>query len=100
MPAGNARAGAAAPKYAPLGFKVLAINLDEQSQPAEKFLDKLTISFPVLLTRRTRLQGLWGRGHAHQFLIDRDGRLRYLHKGYQAGFEKTYETQIKALVRE
>lgn len=88
-------------KYAPLGFKVLAINLDEQSQPAEKFLDKLTISFPVLFDPENKVSRAYGvAAMPTSFLIDRDGRLRYLHKGYQAGFEKTYETQIKALVRE
>jgi peroxiredoxin len=33
-------------------------------------------------------------------LIDRDGNVRYLHKGYKPGYEQDYEQQIKELIRE
>jgi peroxiredoxin len=33
-------------------------------------------------------------------LIDRDGRVRHLHRGYREGIEATYEQQIRELVKE
>jgi peroxiredoxin len=33
-------------------------------------------------------------------LIDRDGRVRYLHRGYREGTEEAYERQIRELVKE
>ena len=33
-------------------------------------------------------------------LLDRDGKVRYVHKGYQPGYENEYQTQIRALVKE
>ena len=36
----------------------------------------------------------------HTILIDRDGNLRYLHRGYKAGYEVEDEKQVKELVRE
>ena len=33
-------------------------------------------------------------------LIDRDGRVRHLHRGYREGIETTYEQQIRELVKE
>jgi hypothetical protein len=33
-------------------------------------------------------------------MIDRDGNARYLHYGYQPGYEDEYEQQIRELVRE
>ena len=33
-------------------------------------------------------------------LIDRDGRVRYLHRGYREGMEEAYERQIRELVKE
>ena len=33
-------------------------------------------------------------------LIDRDGRVRYLHRGYREGVEESYERQIRELVKE
>jgi hypothetical protein len=32
-------------------------------------------------------------------LIDRDGRVRYLHKGYREGYEQTYDQQIRELLK-
>jgi hypothetical protein len=33
-------------------------------------------------------------------LVDRDGSIRHMHRGYKPGFEAVYEKQIKTLVRE
>jgi peroxiredoxin len=33
-------------------------------------------------------------------LIDRDGRVRHVHRGYRDGYEDTYEKQIRELLRE
>jgi peroxiredoxin len=33
-------------------------------------------------------------------LIDRDGRVRYVHRGYRNGFEEMYEKQIRELLKE
>jgi peroxiredoxin len=33
-------------------------------------------------------------------LIDRDGKVRYLHRGYREGMEAQYEAQIRELVKE
>jgi hypothetical protein len=33
-------------------------------------------------------------------VVDRDGNLRFLHKGYKSGDEKKYQQMVKKLVRE
>jgi peroxiredoxin len=33
-------------------------------------------------------------------LIDRDGRVRHLHRGWREGVEQTYEQQVRALLKE
>jgi peroxiredoxin len=33
-------------------------------------------------------------------LIDRDGKVRYVHRGYRDGYEDTYEKQIRELLKE
>ncbi len=88
-------------QFSPLGFTVLAINLDESPEPAEKFLKRLTVDFPVLYDpENTVSQAYDVEAMPTSYLIDRDGNLRYLHKGYQPGFEQQYKAQIKALIRE
>ena len=33
-------------------------------------------------------------------LIDRDGKVRFLHRGYREGVEEAYERQIRELLKE
>jgi hypothetical protein len=33
-------------------------------------------------------------------VIDRDGKMRFLHRGYRAGTESDYEQQIRGLLKE
>jgi len=33
-------------------------------------------------------------------MVDRDGKMRYLHRGYLPGYELEYIKQIKELIRE
>ena len=33
-------------------------------------------------------------------IIDRDGRVRHLHRGYREGYEQTYDQQIRELLKE
>jgi peroxiredoxin len=32
-------------------------------------------------------------------IIDRDGKVRYVHRGYLAGYEESYEKQIRELLK-
>jgi peroxiredoxin len=33
-------------------------------------------------------------------VIDRDGKVRYIHRGYRDGYELTYDQQIRSLLKE
>jgi peroxiredoxin len=33
-------------------------------------------------------------------VIDRSGKVRYVHRGYQDGYEDTYDQQIRELLKE
>jgi hypothetical protein len=32
--------------------------------------------------------------------VDREGKMRFLHHGYQPGYENAYQDQIRELIRE
>lgn len=88
-------------KYERLGFTLLGVNVDEDSSKAEKLLEKIPVSFPVLYDNKSDVSELLNvDAMPTTFLIDRDGNLRFHHKGYKPGYEKSYEKQIKQLVRE
>ncbi len=88
-------------KYRGSGFTLLGVNVDEDPRKAQAVASQLGLAFPVLLdadkavSQRFELASM-----PSTVLIDRDGRVRYLHKGYQAGYEALYEKQIRELLKE
>jgi peroxiredoxin len=88
-------------KYKALGFTVLGINVEEESGKARKLLQEISVSFPVLLDNESVVSKLYNVvAMPSTVLIDRDGNMRYLHKGYKPGLEDVYLQQIRNLVRE
>ncbi len=88
-------------RYAKLGFKVVGINVDKDSNLADKILKDIPVSFPVLLDDTGEVSGTYNvSAMPTSILVDRDGNMRYLHKGYKPGYEQDYETEIKELIRE
>jgi peroxiredoxin len=88
-------------KYRSAGFVLLGINIDEDPRQALALAARLNVRFPVLfdtdksVSRRYALDSMPGT-----VLIDRDGRVRHVHRGYRDGMEQTYERQVRELVKE
>ncbi|MFT6896618.1 MAG: peroxiredoxin [Paraglaciecola sp.] len=87
--------------YQDLGFTILAVNVDEDSNKANVLLDDIKISYPVLFDPTAKVSKLYDvSAMPTTVIIDRDGKQRLLHKGYKSGDEKIYAKAIKALIRE
>lgn len=88
-------------KYQKSGFTVFAVNIDEEPQKAAKLAKQLGMRFPVLLDTEKKVSRLYDlSAMPSTVLIDRDGRVRYQHRGYRNGYEVTYDQQIRELLRE
>jgi peroxiredoxin len=88
-------------KYQGSGFTLLGVNVDEDSRNAINVANKLRLSFPVLLDADKAVSKRYDLSSMPStLLIDRDGKVRYVHRGYQAGFEALYEQQIRELLKE
>jgi peroxiredoxin len=88
-------------KYRSSGFVLLGVNIDEDSRVATEVAAKLALKFPVLLDTDKKVSRLYDMSAMPAtVLIDRDGRVRFLHRGYRDGVEKTYEQQIRDLLKE
>ncbi len=88
-------------RYQPMGFTLLGVNVEEDSAAANKVLKEIPVSFPVLYDNKNQVSETYQvRAMPSTVLIDRDGQVRYLHKGYQPGYEEEYQQQIRELVRE
>jgi thiol-disulfide isomerase/thioredoxin len=88
-------------KYAPLGFTVLGVNVEEDMDGAMSFLEYVPVDFPILLDNTNKVSKQYKVvAMPTTVVVDRDGNMRYLHEGYKPGDEKKYRQMIKKLVRE
>ena len=88
-------------KYRGSGFTVLAVNIDEDPHKAAHLAKQVGMRFPVLLDTDKKVSRLYDLSTMPStVLVDRDGRVRYIHRGYRDGYEQTYEKQIRELLRE
>lgn len=88
-------------KYEKFGFTILAVNVDEDSADADRFLDAVPVTFPILYDSESRTSELFGvDAMPTTIMIDRDGNQRFLHRGYKPGYEDDYRKQVKKLIRE
>ena len=88
-------------RYESVGFTLLGVNVDENSQQAIEYLQEVTVSFPVLLDAPNDISKAYDViAMPSTILVGRDGTLRYIHHGYQPGYENEYQNQIRELIRE
>jgi len=88
-------------KYRKSGFVLLGVNVDDDPKTALATAAKLNVSFPVLLDTDKKVSKLYDLNTMPStVVIDRDGKMRFLHRGYRAGTEGDYEQQIRGLLKE
>jgi peroxiredoxin len=88
-------------KYHAAGFQLLGVNVDEDVRNAAGVSSKLGLHFPVLLDTEKKVSRLYDLSTMPStVLIDRDGRVRYIYRGYKDGYERRYDEQIRELLRE
>jgi thiol-disulfide isomerase/thioredoxin len=88
-------------RYRAAGVTIVGVNVEPDSSDAEGFLAHTPVSFPIAFDRdsvasqRFRVDAM-----PTTVLIDRDGAVRWTHRGYKAGDENEYLDQIRSLLRE
>jgi peroxiredoxin len=88
-------------KYRSSGFVLLGVNVDDNAGNATDVAAKLGVKFPVLLDTDKKVSHLYDlNSMPTTVVIDRDGKVRYLHRGYQDGYEVSYDQQIRQLLKE
>jgi thiol-disulfide isomerase/thioredoxin len=89
-------------KYNKLGFTLLGVNVEPDPKAADAFLAKQTpVTFPILYDTESKVTGLYEvNSMPSTVIVDRQGNVRMLHRGYKAGDENEYLDQIRTLIRE
>ncbi|HEY3633862.1 MAG TPA: TlpA disulfide reductase family protein [Caldimonas sp.] len=87
-------------KYKSSGFVLLGVNVDDDTSKAAEVAAKLGVTFPVLLDTDKSVSKLYDLSTMPStVIIDREGKVRYVHRGYLSGYEDNYEKQIRELLK-
>lgn len=85
-----------AKKYADRGLVVIGVNLDETKSDMEHFLKSNPASFPVVRDASESVAKKLGiRTFPSSFVLDKDGKVRFVHSGYHG--EKTKKQYIEEI---
>jgi peroxiredoxin len=88
-------------KYHKMGFTLLGVNVEPDSNPAQAWLKQTPVSFPVLFDKESKVSTLYKvSGMPSTVIIDRKGNVQFIHRGYKPGDENEYLNSIRALVRQ
>lgn len=88
-------------KYGKLGFTILGVNVEEDSSPAKGYLRDISVNFPILFDTENKASKAYNvSAMPSTVMIDRNGKMRFLHKGYKPGDEAQYAKWTKKLLRE
>lgn len=88
-------------RYRRIGFQLLGVNIDDDAGKAMEMVEELGVSFPVLFDSEKSVSERYEvEAMPVTILVDRGGTVRYVHQGYKPGYEQTYLSEIRALLRE
>jgi thiol-disulfide isomerase/thioredoxin len=89
-------------RYAPLGFTLLGVNVEEDSAGADRWLrENVPVTFPILYDPENSVSELYDvNAMPTTVLVDRTGNVRVIHKGYKPGDESEYIDYVRSLIRE
>lgn len=79
-------------------FELLAVNIDEEPEKAIRLAKKLGINFPILFDESKKVSKQYDiDAMPMTILVDRNGEIRYVHRGYKESYLSLYQQQIKQL---
>lgn len=88
-------------RYRSRGLTVIAINLDQERKAAEIFLTKHPADFMIAFDEQARSPAVYRvKAMPTSFLVDRQGKIRYIHAGFRENKLLEIEQQIGDLLNE
>ncbi len=88
-------------KYEPMGFTMLGVNVEEDSSAAKSMLAELGVSFPILFdSENTVSESYEVIAMPTTVVVDRDGKVQFVHHGYKPGDEGKYQDAIRRAIRQ
>jgi len=80
-------------------FEIVAINVDENTEDAKKFLAKHPVSYPIAKDPKGVLPGVFGvKAMPTSYLIDQNGVVQYVHAAFKEGDIEKLKAKIETLM--
>jgi len=82
---------------------MLAVNVEPNTKDADAWLAKLAkpVTFPIAYDVDSKVSKLYKvETMPSTVIVDRKGNVRFRHRGYKAGDEDLYLTQIRTMLKE
>jgi len=88
-------------RYNDAGFTVLGINVEGEAASARAIVAKSGVTFPILVDAEQKISKLYDlKAMPSTVILDRDGKIRFVHRGFKPGDEEKYVEIVKLLIRE
>lgn len=86
-------------KYADQGLNIIAVNLDQEQELAQKFIAEMKPAFRVEMKDGAKLAEQFGVDTMPtSYIIDRNGKALARHKGFHDGKRAVYEKELVELL--
>lgn len=80
-------------------FEIVAINVDENTNDARKFLQKHPVNYPIAKDPKGILPSVFGiKAVPTSYLVDKNGVIRYVHVAFKEGDIELLKVEIKKLI--
>lgn len=87
-------------QYGKDGLVIIAINVDQDKKLAEKFLSEFKPEFNVLFDKDGKLaEDFKVSSMPSSYVLDREGKPRFKHKGFHLDKQSQYETELNSLLK-
>lgn len=87
--------------YGKEGLKIIAINLDESKQKADKFLKQIPANFDVAYDPRGNTAESYNvKAMPSSYLIDKNGDIIHAKLGFRGNDEEKLEARIRGLIHQ
>jgi len=83
------------------GFEVIAVAVESSEKSVSRFLQRIAVSYPVVLDNNGALSEAYRCSHMPTgYIIGREGILRYIHRGFGKDSLPIYEKEIVELLKQ
>jgi len=87
--------------YGKDGFAVLAVNIDNEPKNALELLKDHSIRLPLILDKKRRVVSAYDvQTMPTSMIIDKQGWIRFIHRGFKAENFPRYKKEIEALLKQ